>query len=102
VLSGEKGGEKSPLQSQSFYRDQRIRITADVSTVVRGAPHHLARTAGVRLRGSAHRRLRKRRSFPGRAGTSSWQHRSRAILAQANIGRRDLRIASASTAPPRR
>ncbi len=34
VLSGEKGGEKSPLQSQSFYRDQRIeRITAEVSAV---------------------------------------------------------------------
>jgi NAD(P)H-nitrite reductase large subunit len=34
ALSGEKGGEKSPLQSQSFYRDQRIeRITAEVSAV---------------------------------------------------------------------
>jgi apoptosis-inducing factor 3 len=34
VLSGEKGGEKSPLQSQSFYRDQRIeRITAEVSAI---------------------------------------------------------------------
>lgn len=31
MLSGEKGGEKSPLQSQSFYRDQRIeRVTAEV------------------------------------------------------------------------
>jgi apoptosis-inducing factor 3 len=34
VLSGRKGGEKSPLQSQSFYRNQRIeRITAEVSAV---------------------------------------------------------------------
>jgi NADPH-dependent 2,4-dienoyl-CoA reductase/sulfur reductase-like enzyme/nitrite reductase/ring-hydroxylating ferredoxin subunit len=34
ALSGETGGEKSPLQSQSFYRDQRIeRITAEVSAV---------------------------------------------------------------------
>ncbi len=31
VLSGEKGGEKSPLQSQSFYRDQRIPITVTSS-----------------------------------------------------------------------
>jgi apoptosis-inducing factor 3 len=34
VLAGEPGGEKSPLQRQSFYRDQRIeRITAEVSAV---------------------------------------------------------------------
>ena len=34
VLSGEPGGEKSPLQTQSFYRDQRIeRLTAEVTEI---------------------------------------------------------------------
>ncbi len=33
-LSGEKGGEKSPLQAQSFYRAQGIeRVTADVTAL---------------------------------------------------------------------
>ncbi len=34
ALSGQKGAEKSPLQSQSFYREQRIeRRTAEVSRI---------------------------------------------------------------------
>jgi NADPH-dependent 2,4-dienoyl-CoA reductase/sulfur reductase-like enzyme/nitrite reductase/ring-hydroxylating ferredoxin subunit len=38
VLSGEKGGEKSPLQSQDFYRRMRIeRRTAEVVAVEPGA-----------------------------------------------------------------
>ncbi len=37
-LSGEEGGEKSPLQSQAFYRTHGIeRITADVSALDAGA-----------------------------------------------------------------
>ncbi len=36
-LSGEEGGEKSPLQSQSFYREHDIeRVTADVVTLDAG------------------------------------------------------------------
>jgi apoptosis-inducing factor 3 len=95
-LSGESGGEKSPLQTQSFYREHRIeRLTAEV-TRVDVAERRITCANGFVLNfdaaliatGGAPRRP----SFPGAEGPDVFLLRNRtdadAILARAERSER--------------
>jgi apoptosis-inducing factor 3 len=102
ALSGEKGGEKSPLQSQSFYREQRIeRITAEVSAIDAEA-RRISCTDGTTWRYDAAvlatGGLPKRPDIPGAELGNVFLLRSRtdaeAILAQAERSARAVVLGS--------